>query len=52
MTQAQFDALVSFDFNTGSLSKSTIDDKLNAGNIDGAMATLLTTTLAVSSWPA
>ncbi len=41
MTQSQFDALVSFDFNTGSLAKSSIDDKFNAGNISGAMATLL-----------
>lgn len=41
MTQAQFDALVSFDFNTGSLVKSSIDDKINAGNPDAAMATLL-----------
>lgn len=41
MTQAQFDALVSFDFNTGSLAKSSIDDKINAGNISAAMSTLL-----------
>src|SRR5215510_10471108 len=41
MTQAQFDALVSFDFNTGSLAKSSIDDKINAGNPSAAMATLL-----------
>lgn len=41
MTQAQFDALVSFDFNTGDLAKSSIDDKINAGNLSAAMATLL-----------
>jgi lysozyme len=41
MMQPQFDALVSFDFNTGSLAKSSIDDKINAGNPSAAMATLL-----------
>ncbi|MDB5607774.1 MAG: hypothetical protein JWP25_4674 [Bradyrhizobium sp.] len=41
MTQPQFDALVSFDFNTGSLAKSSIDDKINAGNAAAAMSTLL-----------
>lgn len=41
MTQAQFDALVSFDFNTGDLAKSSIDDKFNAGNPTGAMDSLL-----------
>lgn len=41
MSQAQFDALVSFDFNTGSLQKSSIDDKINAGQSAAAMATLL-----------
>lgn len=41
MTQAQFDALVSFDFNTGSLAKSSIDDKFNAGDPNGAMNVLL-----------
>lgn len=41
MTQTQFDALVSFDFNTGSLAKSSIDDKINAGNVSAAMSTLL-----------
>src|SRR5215467_1837064 len=38
MTQSQFDALVSFDFNTGDLAKSSIDDKINAGNASAAMA--------------
>lgn len=41
MTQSQFDALVSFDFNTGSLGKGSIDDKINAGDPTAAMATLL-----------
>lgn len=39
--QYEFDALVSFDFNTGSLRKSSIDDKLKAGHVEAAMATLL-----------
>jgi GH24 family phage-related lysozyme (muramidase) len=34
----QFDALVSFDFNTGGLAKSTLRKKLNAGDYDGAAA--------------
>lgn len=41
MTQAQFDALTSFDFNTGSLGKSSIDDNINANNLSKAMNTLL-----------
>lgn len=41
MTQSQFDALVSFHFNTGALGKSSIDDKINAGNPAAAMSTLL-----------
>lgn len=36
INQNQFDALVSFHFNTGSLGKSTILRKLNAGDINGA----------------
>jgi lysozyme len=32
----QFDALVSFDFNTGGLAKSTLRKKLNAGDYEGA----------------
>jgi lysozyme len=31
ITQSQFDALVSFDFNTGGLAKSTLLKRLNAG---------------------
>ena len=36
VTDDQFDALTSFDFNTGSLGKSTLLKKLNAGDYDGA----------------
>jgi GH24 family phage-related lysozyme (muramidase) len=36
VTDDQFGALVSFDFNTGSLHKSTLLKKLNAGDYDGA----------------
>ena len=32
LTQNQFDALVSFDFNTGAMAKSTLLKKLNAGD--------------------
>ena len=38
--QHRFDALVSWDFNTGSAFKGTVDDKLNRGDIDAGMATL------------
>lgn len=41
LTQGEFDALVSFDFNTGSLARSSIPAKIRAGNRSGAMATLL-----------
>lgn len=41
LKQYQFDALVSFDFNTGALGRSSLWPKINAGNIDAAMATLL-----------
>lgn len=36
LTQNQFDALVSFDFNTGHLHGSTLLDKLNSGDLEGA----------------
>lgn len=36
LTQNQFDALVSFDFNTGGLGNSTLLALLNAGNYEGA----------------
>lgn len=41
LKQCEFDALVSFDFNTGDLLSSSIDDKIKAGRIDAAMDTLL-----------
>lgn len=41
LVQSQFDALVSFDFNTGSLAKSSIPAKIKAGRTDAAMETLL-----------
>lgn len=41
LQQYEFDALVSFDFNTGSLRKGSIDDKINQGKKQAAMNTLL-----------
>ena len=41
LSQPQFDALVSFHFNTGALGRGTVDNKINTGDIDGAMSTLL-----------
>jgi lysozyme len=41
LSQNQFDALVSFHFNTGALGTGTVDNKLNAGNTASAMDTLL-----------
>lgn len=38
LKQYQFDALVSFDYNTGGLGKSTLLKKLNAKDYDGAAA--------------
>jgi len=38
LNQNQFDALVSFDYNTGGLHKSTLLRKLNKGDYDGAAA--------------
>ena len=40
LAQHEFDALVSFDFNTGAVERGTVDDKLAQGDIAGAMATL------------
>lgn len=40
-TQAQYDALVSFEFNTGHLAGSSIPAKLQAGDLEAAIATLL-----------
>lgn len=41
LTQAQFDVLVSFDFNTGALEKSTLLRKLNAGDYDAVPRELM-----------
>jgi lysozyme len=41
LEQHEFDALVSFDFNTGQIEKGSVDDKIDAGNFDAAMDTLL-----------
>ncbi len=41
LQQYQFDALVSFDFNTGSLAKSSVRNRINSGDLAGAMNTLL-----------
>ncbi|MGO6788731.1 lysozyme [Rhizobium ruizarguesonis] len=38
LSQNQFDALVSWHFNTGAISSATLTEKLNAGDIDGAAA--------------
>jgi lysozyme len=38
--QHRFDSLLSFDFNTGAIDTGTVDDKLNRGDADAAMATL------------
>ena len=40
LTQDQFDALVSFHFNTGDLRKSSIPVKMRMGNLEGAIYTL------------
>ena len=41
LSQNQFDALVSFDFNTGDLARSSIPEKIRNGDTYAAMATLL-----------
>jgi lysozyme len=41
LAQCEFDALVSFQFNTGALRSGSVDDKLNRGDKKGAMKTLL-----------
>lgn len=40
LSQPQFDALVSFDLNTGAIDHGTVDDKLNRGDGVAAVATL------------
>ena len=38
VTQAQFDALVSFHYNTGAIGRASLVKKLNAGDVKGAAA--------------
>lgn len=38
--QHEFDALVSFHFNTGAIKTGSVDDKLNKGDIRAALATM------------
>ena len=40
LAQHEFDALVDFDFNTGSIASGSVDDRLDAGQVEAAMATL------------
>jgi len=40
LQQCEFDALVSFDFNTGDLLSSSIDDDIKSGHVQHAMSTL------------
>lgn len=40
LLQHQLDALTSFDFNTGAVASGTVDDRLNVGDVDGALAVL------------
>lgn len=41
LLQHEFDALVSFHYNTGQIKAGTVDNKINAGDKEGAMKTLL-----------
>lgn len=40
LAQHEFDALGSFDFNTGAIASGTVDDRLNRGDVDGALAVM------------
>lgn len=40
LKQHEFDALVSFHYNTGAISTGSVDDRLNRGDRSGAMAVL------------
>ena len=40
LSQHEFDALVSFDYNTGQIGGGTVDDKINRGDKQAAIATL------------
>ena len=46
MSQHEFDALVSFDFNTGGIYRATLTKRLNAGNRKGAAAAFMNWTNA------
>ncbi len=46
LTQHQFDALCSFHLNTGAIGSGTVDDKLNRGDVAGALGTVLQYTRA------
>jgi lysozyme len=37
LAQHQFDSAVSLDFNTGAIASGTVDDRLNAGDVEGAL---------------
>lgn len=39
LRQHEFDALVSFHFNTGAIKTGSVDDKLNRGDVEGALRT-------------
>lgn len=40
LKQHEFDALGSFDFNTGAIDGGTVDDRLNRGDVDGALTVM------------
>jgi lysozyme len=40
LSQPAFDALVSFHFNTGAIGGGTVDDRLNRGDVEGALRTI------------
>jgi lysozyme len=40
LSQAQYDALVSFHYNTGAIHVGSVDDRLNAGNVSAALSTM------------
>ena len=52
LTQNQFDALVSFHYNTGALGTSTLLKKLNSGFVDAAANEFLRWTKAKAEAPA
>ena len=48
MSQEQFDAAVSFDFNTGAITYATWVKKFNAGDLSGAIAAIMSWTQPTS----